>query len=206
MVIINFIAILQLLHDNLKVYHSWGIKMTKRQIGLFLTLSILILLAACSSTKDKAGVATAPSAAASPLATDAPKASDNVAVSPQATPITPPTAAPQATNAVPATSHAATASATPKSSIAATLTPKPPATITDTATAAAALFKQNCITCHGVELQGGFGPNLQKVGSRLTEEQIINQIHDGGGDMPPFGTRLKAEEIQIIAAWLSAKK
>jgi cytochrome c551 len=47
---------------------------------------------------------------------------------------------------------------------------------------------------------------LQKVGGRLTKEQITKQIHDGGGDMPPFGTQLKDEEIQSLAAWLSAKK
>jgi cytochrome c551 len=176
--------------------------MTQRLCGLFLTLSILILLAACSNTKDKAGNSTVPSAAVSPLATDAPKASDNVAVSPLATPIASPKAASQMT-AAPAT---ATAAATPKPSIAATSTPKSSAANTDTSTVTAALFKQNCVTCHGVDLQGGFGPNLQKVGGRLTKEQIIKQIHDGGGDMPPFGTQLKAEEIQSLANWLSAKK
>jgi cytochrome c551 len=177
--------------------------MTQRLCGLFLTLSILILLAACSSTKDNAGISTAPSAAVSPIGKDAPKASDNATASPQATPVASPTAAAQV-SAVPATSPAATAAATP--SIAATSTPKSSAANTDTSTAAAALFKQNCITCHGVELQGGFGPNLQKVGGRLTKEQIIKQIHDGGGDMPPFGTQLKAEEIQSLADWLSTKK
>jgi cytochrome c551 len=168
--------------------------MTKRLGGLCLILSFLILLAACSSTKDNAGSAAAPSAMVSPLATEAPIASDNAAVSPQATPVASPAAS--QVSAAPAASPAATTAAAPKSS----------AANTDTSTAAAALFKQNCITCHGVELQGGFGPNLQKVGSLLTKEQITKQIHDGGGDMPPFGTRLKTEEIQIIAAWLSAKK
>ncbi|MGO4270307.1 cytochrome c, partial [Paenibacillus sp. TAF58] len=45
---------------------------------------------------------------------------------------------------------------------------------------AAVIFKQNCIACHGAELEGRMiGPNLQKVGARLSKEKIINQITNG---------------------------
>jgi cytochrome c551 len=57
-----------------------------------------------------------------------------------------------------------------------------------------------------VDLQGDYGPNLQKVGGRLTKAQIITQITNGGDVMPSFKKSLKAEEIQALAAWLSAKK
>jgi cytochrome c551 len=179
--------------------------MTKKRCGFFLTLSIITALAACSSSKENAGSSTAPSAAVSSLATDAPKVTDPTNVSPQTAPSATPTIAPQASPA-PATSPAATATATPKPSIAPTSAPKASAASEDSSSAAPTLFKQNCVSCHGVELQGDFGPNLQKVGGRLTKDQITKQIHDGGGDMPPFGTQLKDEEIQSLATWLSAKK
>ncbi len=68
--------------------------------------------------------------------------------------------------------------------------------------------KNNCISCHGTALQGRMGEatNLQKVGARMTKEQIAAQIRDGGGGMPAFGSRLSADEIDKLATWLAAKK
>lgn len=68
------------------------------------------------------------------------------------------------------------------------------------------LYKDNCMVCHGEGLKGDFGPNLTKVGSRKTKEQIVTQIMKGKGDMPPFGDSLKPEEVETLAAWLAAKK
>jgi mono/diheme cytochrome c family protein len=88
-------------------------------------------------------------------------------------------------------------------------TPKPAVTqkVLDTnSEAAQALFKQSCTSCHGVDLGGDFGPNLQKVGGKLTKEQITTQITEGGTEMPSFSKSLKKEEIAALAAWLSAKK
>ncbi|WJH37552.1 c-type cytochrome [Paenibacillus sp. CC-CFT747] len=55
-------------------------------------------------------------------------------------------------------------------------------------------------------MKGGFGPNLQQVGSRKTKDQIIRQIEQGGGDMPGFGGKLSKEQIDILASWLSQQK
>jgi len=70
------------------------------------------------------------------------------------------------------------------------------------------VYKQNCLSCHGGNLEGRVGPktNLQKTGSRLNEEQIAKQITNGGNGMPSFGAKLKPEEVSALAAWLAGKK
>jgi mono/diheme cytochrome c family protein len=70
---------------------------------------------------------------------------------------------------------------------------------------AAALFKQNCASCHGQNLEGMVGPNLTKVGSKYDEKQIAEIIKNGKGGMPP-GMLKKQPEIQAVAKWLSEKK
>jgi cytochrome c551 len=102
---------------------------------------------------------------------------------------------------------AAVSSATPEpTAISATIIPTAEATATPDSAVAEALFKQSCTSCHGVDLGGDFGPNLQKIGGQLTKNQIINQIMNGGDNMPGFKDRLKANEIQALATWLAAKK
>jgi len=70
------------------------------------------------------------------------------------------------------------------------------------------IARNNCISCHGTELQGKMGPdtNLQHVGKRLSKEQIAGQIRNGGDSMPAFESRLSDDEIEGLAAWLSGKK
>lgn len=68
------------------------------------------------------------------------------------------------------------------------------------------LYRQNCAACHGVELQGGVGPNLQRVGGRLSRDAIVRQIEQGGGGMPAFGGRLSEADIRALADWLAAHK
>lgn len=70
------------------------------------------------------------------------------------------------------------------------------------------LYKNNCMQCHGNEMQGMMGPesNLQKIGSKLTKEEIANTIENGGKLMPAQGGRLEKEEIEKIADWLASKK
>lgn len=66
-----------------------------------------------------------------------------------------------------------------------------------------AVYKQRCLSCHGDQLEGRVGPNLQAVGSRLTEEEIAGIISDGKGGMPAFGKRLSEKELASISAWLA---
>lgn len=74
------------------------------------------------------------------------------------------------------------------------------------ADAAMAIYKSNCLSCHGDQLQGGMGPELAKVGATMSQADIHKQITNGGGGMPPFKGTLTAEQIDTLAAWLAAKK
>ncbi|WP_284646551.1 c-type cytochrome [Paenibacillus silviterrae] len=83
--------------------------------------------------------------------------------------------------------------------------PKPAAPPPDTVKAEA-LFKDNCMACHGESLKGGFGPNLQQVGASKSKDQIMKQILNGSGDMPGFAGQLDQKSIDTLAVWLSEKK
>lgn len=72
--------------------------------------------------------------------------------------------------------------------------------------AAAAVYEQSCLMCHGDQLQGVSGPMISNVGSRLDEQQIARKIQNGVGGMPGFKDELSAEEIGNLAKWLSEKK
>jgi len=74
----------------------------------------------------------------------------------------------------------------------------------DTAAAAEQIFQQNCASCHGQDLSGGVGPNLQKVGSKYSADEIKDIIANGRGAMP--GGIIKGEDADKVAEWLAAKK
>lgn len=67
------------------------------------------------------------------------------------------------------------------------------------------VVQQNCISCHGENLEGaGNFPSLNDVGSRLSEEEIRDVIDNGRGAMPP--DIIEGEEADAVAQWLSEKK
>ena len=84
----------------------------------------------------------------------------------------------------------------------------PTGTTSVQASNAEALYKANCISCHGTDLEGKMGgnTNLQHVGADLDTDQIVNQITNGGGGMMAFKGRLSEDEIKALADWLAAKK
>ncbi|MGO4108204.1 c-type cytochrome [Paenibacillus sp. YAF4_2] len=69
-----------------------------------------------------------------------------------------------------------------------------------------AVYRANCVSCHGSDLQGRMGAqtNLQQVGARMTKPQIVEQIKHGGRSMPPQN-RLTDEQIEGLAEWLAGK-
>jgi mono/diheme cytochrome c family protein len=67
----------------------------------------------------------------------------------------------------------------------------------------AAVFAENCSTCHGGTGHGGNGgPDLTTMPLAQTEEGAIQQVTNGGGGMPPFGGVLSEEEIENVAAYV----
>ena len=70
------------------------------------------------------------------------------------------------------------------------------------------LFQRNCAVCHGPEGEGQqvgalAVPSLgaaRTVGS--TDERLSQQIHDGGGQMPPFKYTLTDEQIQALVRFI----
>mgnify|MGYP001953231241 CR=1 FL=1 len=66
------------------------------------------------------------------------------------------------------------------------------------------IFGQKCSTCHGDNLEGKNGPNLQHVGADMSKDEILNQIKNGGGAMP--GNIINGEAADKVADWLSKKK
>lgn len=67
------------------------------------------------------------------------------------------------------------------------------------------IFQANCAACHGSDLTGQVGPNLTKIGSQLSADDIANIIHKGKGNMPPQ-TQVGDDEAKTLAKWLSKKK
>ncbi|MUG74084.1 c-type cytochrome, partial [Paenibacillus validus] len=76
----------------------------------------------------------------------------------------------------------------------------------DVSAQAQPLYKDNCLACHGDQLQGNVGPSLSKVGGRKSKAQLVEQIREGSSDMPGFKETLSEEEVETLAAWLTVKK
>jgi mono/diheme cytochrome c family protein len=74
------------------------------------------------------------------------------------------------------------------------------------AAAAEALYKNNCMGCHGGNLEGGTFPALNKVGSKMDRQAIYNRISKGASPMPAYKDQLKPEEINNLAGWLAEMK
>lgn len=72
------------------------------------------------------------------------------------------------------------------------------------------IYEEGCITCHGSNLQGGIGPKLQHIGSKLTEAQIEHRVDVGSGPMPayraPGDDILTAAQVKAVSQWLETKK
>lgn len=72
--------------------------------------------------------------------------------------------------------------------------------------AAEEVYAKTCLSCHGDQLQGGIGPELAAVGSRLSQEQIADIIMNGTGMMPAFKDQLDTEQLSHLSKWLSEQK
>jgi len=68
--------------------------------------------------------------------------------------------------------------------------------------------KEQCIACHGNDLEGANGPTLRGIGDVLSKDEIVDTITNGrnNGAMPSFKGQLSEQEIDQIATWLSKQK
>jgi ubiquinol-cytochrome c reductase cytochrome b subunit len=72
---------------------------------------------------------------------------------------------------------------------------------------AVVLQNKNCRNCHALEGQGGHrGPDLTEVGSRLSRDELIRQVIQGGGNMPAYGKQLKPAEVDALVDFLVTLK
>jgi ubiquinol-cytochrome c reductase cytochrome b subunit len=68
-----------------------------------------------------------------------------------------------------------------------------------------ALVLQNkqCRNCHQLRGDGGRrGPALDGVATRLTHDQLVRQVLQGGGNMPSYGKHLSPAEVSALVAFL----
>ncbi|MBO0992200.1 cytochrome c551 [Bacillus sp. SD088] len=66
------------------------------------------------------------------------------------------------------------------------------------------IVKNNCISCHGENLEGKNGPELAHIGAELSKDDILEVIENGRTGMPP--NIITGDDADKVAQWLSEKK
>lgn len=69
-----------------------------------------------------------------------------------------------------------------------------------------ALVFQNkqCRNCHALGGEGGErGPALDAVATRLTKDEMVRQVIQGGGNMPAYGKKLTPAEVDALVSFLA---
>ena len=62
---------------------------------------------------------------------------------------------------------------------------------------------KQCRNCHALGRSGGErGPDLDGVAMRMTQDQLIRQVIQGGGNMPAYGKNLSPAETTALVAFL----
>ena len=60
-----------------------------------------------------------------------------------------------------------------------------------------------CRNCHAIDGIGGQrGPDLADVGARLTKDQLVRQVIQGGGNMPAYGKNLSPDQVDAVVAYM----
>jgi ubiquinol-cytochrome c reductase cytochrome b subunit len=63
-------------------------------------------------------------------------------------------------------------------------------------------YKQ-CRNCHALGGVGGMrGPALDEIATKMTKDQLIRQVLQGGGNMPAFGKNLSPAEVTALVTFL----
>jgi ubiquinol-cytochrome c reductase cytochrome b subunit len=62
---------------------------------------------------------------------------------------------------------------------------------------------KQCRNCHSLGDTGGMrGPALDAVATRLTSDQMVRQVIQGGGNMPAYGKNLSPAEVDALIAFM----
>jgi ubiquinol-cytochrome c reductase cytochrome b subunit len=62
---------------------------------------------------------------------------------------------------------------------------------------------KQCRNCHSLGNEGGLrGPALDLVATRLTADQMVRQVVQGGGNMPAYGKKLTPAEVSALVAFM----
>jgi ubiquinol-cytochrome c reductase cytochrome b subunit len=62
---------------------------------------------------------------------------------------------------------------------------------------------KQCRNCHALEGVGGQrGPALDKIATRMSDDQLIRQVLQGGGNMPAFGKSLTPPQTTALVSFL----
>ena len=65
------------------------------------------------------------------------------------------------------------------------------------------LQNKQCRNCHALGGTGGHrGPALDAVATRLTADQMVRQVIQGGGNMPAYGKKLTPAEVDALVAFM----
>ncbi|HLI62986.1 MAG TPA: cytochrome b N-terminal domain-containing protein [Terriglobales bacterium] len=67
-----------------------------------------------------------------------------------------------------------------------------------------AIFQEKqCRNCHSIGGSGGLrGPALDSIAVRMTHNQLVRQVVQGGGNMPAYGKNLTPAEVTALVAFL----
>ena len=64
---------------------------------------------------------------------------------------------------------------------------------------------KQCRNCHSIGGVGGQrGPALDLIATRMTEDQMIRQVLQGGGNMPAYGKNLSPSEVTALVSFLES--
>jgi ubiquinol-cytochrome c reductase cytochrome b subunit len=66
------------------------------------------------------------------------------------------------------------------------------------------LQDKQCRNCHSIGGAGGLrGPSLDAIAARMTEDQMVRQVLQGGGNMPAYGNALNPSETTALVRFLA---
>src|SRR6516164_5980688 len=62
---------------------------------------------------------------------------------------------------------------------------------------------KQCHNCHEIGGLGGKrGPDLTRIATRMTHDQLVRQVIQGGGNMPAYGKNLNPAEVTALVSFL----